>query len=254
MLRPDPKAFPVDPPADLDDPVVIADHDWRAFVALDEMRDHWDRPGWYPGRRAYYWMVLPQSGELTRAAADHQRALAPLGMDPVPAAGLHITMTRIGDVRDVSPARIDILAAQAQAHLAQLTAANEGSHESSSPFTLAAGPLTGSRGAIRLSVAPWRPLVATHAALTRLNNKAGLPGGPPTARFRPHLGITYNNRRRPVRPVIDLVAPRRTEPIITITVSALALVELRRDDTTYIWRTLHEIPLNSTSNGSQPCR
>ncbi|MGP3948873.1 hypothetical protein [Streptomyces sp. 7N604] len=52
VLSADPAAFPTEPPADLHDPAAIAAHDWAAFSALEEITDHWSRPGWSdaPGR------------------------------------------------------------------------------------------------------------------------------------------------------------------------------------------------------------
>lgn len=61
------------------------------------MVDHWDRPGWTAQTRAYYWTLAfsacPALAGLARRCQQH---LAPLGLDPVPEDGLHITLTRVG--------------------------------------------------------------------------------------------------------------------------------------------------------------
>ena len=33
------------------------ERDWQEFQRLDFMGNHWERPGWAPGRRAYYWYI-----------------------------------------------------------------------------------------------------------------------------------------------------------------------------------------------------
>lgn len=105
LLSADPAAFPTEPPADTHDPAVTAAHDWAAFSALDEMTDHWARPGWSDGSRAYYWMLtFPDDQRLAALAGQCQEELAPLGLDPVPTDGLHITLARVGTPGVVTPA------------------------------------------------------------------------------------------------------------------------------------------------------
>lgn len=78
LLSADPAAFPAEPPADTHDPAVTAAHDWAAFSALDEMTDHWARPGWSDGSRAYYWMLtFPNDQRLATLAGHCQEELAP---------------------------------------------------------------------------------------------------------------------------------------------------------------------------------
>lgn len=107
----DSRAFPAAPPPDLDDPRKIISNDWDAFRAVERMTDHWDRPGWPPGHRAYYWMLaFPEEPELIAQARSCQQALADLDMDEVPHDGLHITMNKIGSCADVEPGTVDALA------------------------------------------------------------------------------------------------------------------------------------------------
>ncbi|EFL19895.1 predicted protein [Streptomyces sp. C] len=227
----DPRAFPSTPPPDLDDPRRIVDHDWEAFAAIGRMTDHWMRPGWSAGQRAYYWM-LTFSGfpALISRARQCQDELAHLGMDAVPADGLHVTITRVGDVSRVPKAQVQRLVRLAES----LPVA---------PFQLAAHPLAGSRGALRFSLSPWRQLIHLHAALGAVGVQVGVPGGKPTSGFRPHLGVQYNNRDRPAHPVIAQVELLRVLPPVLLDITAVDLVELRREGAAYRWEVVHQVPL-----------
>ncbi|MGW3728885.1 2'-5' RNA ligase family protein [Streptomyces sp. NPDC000851] len=233
LLSADPAAFPAEPPVDLDNLACIAAHDWAAFSALPEMTDHWSRPGWFDGARAYYWMLtFPDASALTDLALRCQEVLAPLGLDLIPEDGLHITLARVGGRDVVTRGRLDVLARTAARLLP-------------SAFTLRAVPLAGSRGAVRFSVGPWRPLVRLHAALLQAGRAEGLTPPKPTAHFRPHLSVAYNNRRRDARPVVDAVASLRSLPAVDVEVADVQLVELRRDGVTYRWDVLESLPLTA---------
>lgn len=234
-LDTDPSAFPSAPPASLDDPEVIVEHDWRAFQRVERMADHWDRPGWSDRQRKYYWMhTFPDPGPLLQRTEHCQRALQHLGMDPVPADGLHVTLLRVGAVDQVSTAQVE--------HLLALT-----QDLPVSAFHVLAHPLAGSRGAVRFSLTPWKPLVRLHAALHAVGKQAGVPGGTPTTAFRPHLGIAYSNQERSAPAVIDAVEPLRSLPPVPLHFTTVDLVELRRQDRTYRWRTIRSVPLPSSA-------
>lgn len=229
LLSADPTAFPAEPPTEPNDPEAIAAHDWAAFSALDEMADHWARPGWSDGSRAYYWMLtFPEAPELSSLAQRCQRALAPLGLDPVPTNGLHITLTRVGTPDTVTPAQLESLALSVQPVL-------------TTAFSLRAMPLAGSRGAVRLSLGPWEPLLQLHAALVEATQATGL-APKPTAVFRPHLSLAYNNRRRAAAPVVDAVAGLRALPPVELPIATVQLVELRRRGREYRWDVLKSLP------------
>ncbi|MER6913885.1 2'-5' RNA ligase family protein [Streptomyces sp. NPDC000594] len=226
----DSRSFPADPPADPDDPESILGNDWTAFTTLQQMGDHWDRPGWPPGHRAYYWMLLPHSPQLTALTRHCQDHLAPFALDLVPDDGLHITMAKIGNRTDVATHRLDALARTVAA-------------DPPPAFDVLAHPLTGSRGAVRYSLTPWSPLICVHAALTQATRQHGLPGGRPTTGFRPHLGIGYHNRHRAARPLIDAVAELRGLRPALLRAERVDLVELRRENAGYRWDVLHTVPL-----------
>ncbi|WP_329453659.1 2'-5' RNA ligase family protein (plasmid) [Streptomyces sp. NBC_01724] len=231
----DSRAFPAAPPPDLDNPQQITSNDWDAFRAVERMTNHWNRPGWAPGHRAYYWMLaFPEEPELIAQTRSCQQALAGLDMNEVPHDGLHITMNKIGSCADVDPGTVDALAQLADGTLG-------------GGFQIRAEPMAGSTGAIRFSVTPWTPLVELHAALHHAGQLAGVPGGKPSSLFRPHLGILYNNRDRHAAPVIDAVALLRNRPSVALPIERVDLVELRREERTYRWRVLHSLALPGRS-------
>ncbi|MFJ8599413.1 2'-5' RNA ligase family protein [Streptomyces shenzhenensis] len=112
-----------------------------------------------------------------------------------------------------------------------------------SAFSVRAMPLAGSRGAVRLSLGPWEPLLRLHHALAKAGSSAGLAPKKPTSAFRPHLSLAYNNRRRPAAPVVEAVSGLRALPAVELSVSAAQLVELRREGRTYRWDVRKTIPL-----------
>ncbi|MGW0883244.1 2'-5' RNA ligase family protein [Streptomyces sp. NPDC002671] len=238
-LAVDTRAFPCVPPADLDDAHVIVEHDWQAFQAVERMKNHWDRTGWSEQQRAYYWMLtFVDTPDLLRRAEHCQGALEHLNLDPVPADGLHVTLLRIGAAELVSQSQLQHLVALAE-------------HLSVTEFRILAHPLAGSRGAVRFSLSPWRPLVGLHAALSALGEQAGVPGGKPTSTFRPHLGVAYNNAERAAAPVIDVVSQLRSLAPVVLDVSSLDLVELRRHGRSYRWETIRTLPLRPTEPASR---
>ncbi|MFF1712265.1 2'-5' RNA ligase family protein [Streptomyces sp. NPDC058268] len=245
QLMVDQRSFPTAPPPDLDDPHVIVEHDWKAFAAVARMTDHWARPGWSGGRRAYYWMLtFPNSPRLVSLARHCQSSLAHLGMDPIPDDVLHVTMTRIGDTAHVSPAQIQHLIALAE----ELSLAS---------LPVAAHPLAGSQGAVRFTLTPWTPLVRLYAQLSEVGRRARVPGGSPTAAFRPHLGIQYSNRSQSAGAVIDSVAGLRQLAPVALDVTTVDLVELRRTDRpqrAYRWDVLHQLVLGTRTAPPSPAR
>lgn len=231
QLSADPRAFPAEPPTDPDDPAEIAARDQAAFAAVETMVNHWDRPGWTPQTRAYYWMLTFDGvPALTDLAARCHRELAPLGLDPVPTDALHTTLTRVAPSAELPSPQLDALLQAASSKLLPA-------------FTLRALPLAGSRGAVRLSLAPWTPVLRLHAALTDAMATVGLRPRKPTALLRPHLSLAYNNRERPAAPVIEAVAGLRDLPAVEFPVSSVELVELRREDRAYRWDVIKSVPV-----------
>ncbi|WP_446221627.1 2'-5' RNA ligase family protein [Nocardia sp. IBHARD005] len=185
---------------------------------------------WAPGHTGYYWYLTFDDSELIELAADCQKALAIGGIDPVPLDALHITMMGIGATTVVSSEQIDRLVSLAGKCLSD-----------AKPFDLSVGPLSGSRSAIRFSVAPWDQLLDLHQVLSTCtaavlpNSSAGAVSGP--SRFRPHLGIAYNNTDRAAVHVIAAVTALRGARCVSVRVKQVELVVLRRDGHSYRWDT-----------------
>ncbi|GAA3834480.1 hypothetical protein GCM10022403_079130 [Streptomyces coacervatus] len=231
QLTADPGAFPPSPPPSTTDATLIAEHDWAAFDAVEEMKDHWERPGWTSSTRAYYWMLtFPDATPLINHAGQCQKELRHLAFDDIEPDGLHLTLGRIGRIDEIDFGYLDRLAAKAHERRPER-------------FTLRAVPLTASRGAIRYSVAPWAPVIQLHAALSVAGAESGIPPRKPTSVLRPHLGIAYCNRPMSAEIVRDAIRPLRKLDAVDAPVRRVRLVELRREDRAYRWQVIHSVEL-----------
>ncbi|MFD3705168.1 2'-5' RNA ligase family protein [Nocardia sp. NPDC058658] len=227
--------FPRLLPDSTSDPAAIARNDWNAFAEIEVLRDHWAVKQWAPGRTGYYWYLTFDDAELVELAAECQDALGADGVDLVPLDALHITLMGIGSTDDVVSGEIDGLISAARERLSDVK-----------PFVLAVGPLSGSRSAIRFSVAPWDPLFDLHQLLSmctsELLSNLSESAQAKSARFRPHLGIAYNNTDRAAAEVIDTVSRLRARSV-NVRVRRVELVVLRREGHAYRWDTRVILPL-----------
>jgi 2'-5' RNA ligase len=195
------------------------------------MVNHWQRPGWTPGRQAYYWYLTFDSIDLERLAKHCQDRLRLPYLDPVPLEELHLTLPRVGWSDEISA---DVAEAVADAATAACTHMR--------PFILNVGPLAGSAGAVRLSVSPWEPVMtlyhglqdAIHAVRGDTNDEG---------EFRPHIGVAYSNSAVSTDPLIGAIHPLRELPTVDVTVTKADLVLLRRRGRTYTWSTVRSLPL-----------
>jgi 2'-5' RNA ligase len=224
--------FPEDLPLFPSDPAVIAAHDWNAFCEVDALHDHWDRPGWTPGRRSYHWYItLGHQPALIDLVQRCQQQLAAFELDPVPPESLHLTLCRVGFTEEVTQQEARSVAEAARRRVGGL-----------GPLRLAVGPLAGSGGALGFSVSPWEPLIELHDRL--IETRAAVLGGPAdTSRFRPHVGIAYSNRTMAASPVRQAMEPLRRLTPLEVTVGAADLVILRLEDHAYRWRRLETLRL-----------
>lgn len=227
-------AFPPGLPASLDSQTAIEDHDWQAFRRLTHMENHWDRPGWLPGRRSYHWMLRFPDAENVRQLSERCQVQLPLvGLDMVPLDTLHLTIGRIGFTDDLVEATALSIAEEAASSCRILAA-----------FPLTIGPLGGSAGALRFSVAPWSLLLKLHRQVTVATRAViGARCVMDTTQFRPHLSIAYANASIPVASLIpDLERLRALSPE-EVTVSSVSLVELRREGRAYRFETMKTLLL-----------
>ncbi|MGS2809919.1 2'-5' RNA ligase family protein [Nocardia sp. MW-W600-9] len=237
--------FPRHLPDSTSDPEAIARNDWEAFAEIEHLRDHWSVKQWPAGRAGYYWYLTFGDPDLVSFAAECQRGLALTGIDAVPPDGLHITLRSVGDTTAVTDEQVETLVSCASERLSEVK-----------PFDLTIGPLSGSRSAIRFSVAPWDPLLDLHRALPVCSGEVspdltsrGTRESP--SRFRPHLGIAYNNTDRAAADVIAAVAAlRQTPERISVRVDTVELVVLRRKGRCYRWDTRAAIALGDAASNS----
>jgi hypothetical protein len=92
------------------------------------------------------------------------------------------------------------------------------------------GPGAGAAADLRAHAAADRP---GGLALSKAGDGVGLAPKKPTSAFRPHLSLAYNNRRRSAAPVVEAVSRLRALSAVELPVSAVQLVELRREGRTY---------------------
>lgn len=223
-------------PADLDNHTVIQEHDWKAFRGLTGMENHWQRPGWTPGRRSYHWLIVfLKASALQRLVSQCQARLEWSSLDPVPLDSLHITMGRVAFTDDMTREAAHSIAATAEQLCRTLA-----------PFNLTVGPLTASRGAVRFSVSPWTPLLELHGVLTEATRGVyGEQTTMDTATFRPHLSIAYANGDVPMPALVPTIEALREMPVTTVNVTSVALAEMRREEQAYRYEEIARIALRT---------
>lgn len=229
------RPFPPLPPRSTSDAEVIRNNDWAAFRRLDEVADHWTLKRWTPGQTGFYWYLTFSDPSLVDLATRCRKELARAGIDPVPLDGLHLTLLGIGKSDAVPDDELSTITAAARSRLRAVP-----------PFCLGIGPLTGSRSALRFSVTPWDDLLALHGVLREATTSVR-PSTEiaETSQFRPHVGIGYLNTPQQAAPLIEEVAPLRHLPPVTVSVTEVRLVQLRRDGKSYRWTDRAIVPLGS---------
>ncbi|MGV9838908.1 2'-5' RNA ligase family protein [Nocardia niigatensis] len=244
QIRPDveqsdagrPAAFPAAAPASPASHESIRENDWEAFQDVDFMENHWGRRQDAVDHESYYWYLTFDDPKLSAVTESCQETLDADSLDWVPLDGLHLTMLRIGSTDQVTEAAIQAIANAAKTDLNAVRS-----------FPLTIGPLAGSRGAVRFSVAPWSELLDLHR-IARTATAEVLPEAviAETDNFRPHLGIGYSNRRQQAEPIISKVCQLRGIPPVSVHVDTIRIVRLRREGRTYRWRDVVAIDLEPT--------
>lgn len=235
-------AFPASPPPSLDDPEAIREHDWQAFLAVARLENHWDRAGWTPGRRSYHWFLTfddePALHDLARRC---QQYIDLPQLDVVAIGSLHLTLGRIAFTDQIDRSQATSVAARARQRSAGIV-----------PFDVEVGPLAGSTGAVRFTVAPWRQLTVLQRELTIATHEVlGDLAVADTDSFRPHVTIAYANSAIEPREVHRRV-PRVWElPPVRVRVTTARLVELRRDDHAYRHEVIESVPLGVATSRAQ---
>jgi hypothetical protein len=161
------------------------DADWSAFAALERMESHWERPGWLPGRTAYYW-YLDFTGypDLQELAIQCQGVIAGAHFDLVAADGIHMTLAKVAFADEIDQAGLNRVARAAACAIAGFGAI---------PVTI--GPLAGSRGALSFSASPRATIDDLRGTLVRATRDAGCPG-----RDRDSGSVPTTRRHRVLQP------------------------------------------------------
>ncbi len=203
----------------------------------DELVDHWWwRPGWGVGTRFFAWHVntFEDPAPLHRLVTQYQGELSTVpGLDLIPLEWLHLTMQGVGFVEDVPPARVDALLGAARVRLGELEPAKVRFHR----------PVV-AREAVLLPSDPLEPLqTIRYAVRAAIADVFGADGVPEDADgYRPHISLAYANAPQPARAAVaavDRVAPAPAD----LTVNAVSLIEMHRDNRMYEWRTVEVVTL-----------
>jgi 2'-5' RNA ligase len=231
-------AFPSTVPDDFDAPAVIREHDWQAFSTLNHMVNHWSRPDWTEGRCSYHWLLSFRHAANVRQLAEQcQAQLDVQAFDLVPRDSLHVTLGQVGFTDEIDKATALAVANEAGPRCAELP-----------PFHLTIGPLAGSRGALRFTVAPWTPLLTLYDQLAAATSTVlGEQAVMDSRYFRPHLSIAYAHTDVPVTSLLPVLMQLRGLPTVSIEVASAVLVELRREGRVYHHDELVRLPLAGTA-------
>lgn len=198
-----------------------------------DVRYHWWwRPGWQPGTRFYtfHFTFVEQPAVQEMAAKARARLAAVAWLDLIPGEWLHCTTQGIGFADEVSAADLAAIGDAARARLAVVPAAAvtlSAPHAASEGVACSVGPAEGldpARAALRAAIADvW--------AAARV---------PETAEWTPHVSIAYANADGPAAPVDDALGVGQD---VTVTLRAVDLIRLGRDDRVYKWETIASLPL-----------
>jgi len=212
------------------------EHRWDQYQQLDHLTTHWYwRPGWKPGRTFLTWhLTFEDQPALHTLVAEIQDHLSVDYVDLVPSEGLHLTVQGIGFTDEITDSETTAIVAASQQRCAAIPA-----------FDLTLGPVDPDAEGIGLLVRPWqavnhlRDAIRDAIAAIRTDVPENATG------FRPHVTIAYTAADVPNADATARLAPLRTLPPTSVRVTAVRLIELRRNDRTYEWDTIATVRLSS---------
>jgi hypothetical protein len=183
----------------------------------------------------YTWHVTfdnqPGLHELVNA---YQAVLTPLpGLDVIPLRWLHLTIQGIAFTDEIDQPEIADIAEAARKRL-----------DNQPPVILAASPAIVDPEAIMLEVEPADSLNLVRASIRAgIADVRGAAQVPESEQWAPHISVAYSNSDGPAAPYIDALSSVLARPV-SITVSAVQLIELNRDAHLYQWVRKAEVPLS----------
>lgn len=197
----------------------------------------WWRPGWQVGRRFYAChLALGTEAGLVELADRVQSRLGQVPeLDLVPRRWLHLTLQGIGFTDEIPREELQRITAAVQNRLALLA-----------PLRITFDHLAIYTEAITLPVTTH-----TRAAVTGLraavragiaDTRADGPEQQSAGHYRPHISLAYANATTPASRIQDAVDEVAVPPV-TVTIDAVPLIELHRDNKIYEWRQLAQLPV-----------
>lgn len=234
--------YPAEEPPPGAGPEEIRDYEAKAFAELDQLVDtRRDRPdGSYV---TYHWM-LGFYGEyaLHRVLDICRRELADPDLQPVPADRVYLPLLRIGaeeDLRDGELDQIEWLVRSWAGEQAQ--------------FRINLGPPAGGPGSVRLSVAPWEPVLEMRHALRRCTRQVlGLrPWLRELTPYRPHVPLAYctapPSAPLPADRIRGRLAALADLHPVRLRIRRISLVRITRSAGSARWYTVADTALGSRS-------
>src|SRR4051794_16598796 len=209
--------------------------DWRNFSGISTTVNHWNRPGWHPGRSAYYWYLTFENCPALQSMVRRCQEVVEQNpaFDLVAVNDVHMTLDRIAWADETSDDVIDSVEHEAAATVRRFPA-----------FRVTVGPLSGSPGALSFSAAPFEPLNRLRLTLTGATRSI-IDSVAPAPAFRPHVGIAYCNTALPAQPIIQAVDAVRDVPTVDVLVRHVSLVRLTRLERAYRWSARRRLLLGS---------
>jgi 2'-5' RNA ligase len=203
------------------------------------MADHWVwRRGWRAGRRKYaFHVTFDEQPAVHQLAAGYQQVLRGLdGLDLVPLRWLHLTVQSVGFIDEVSAEDAETILRAAQGRLAELPAPQ---------VTL--GPAIVTPEAILLVAEPADALAPARAAIREaildVWPARRLAGG---EEWQPHVTVAYSNGDGlAARYQAALAEPGRAPGTAQISVAAVQLIILGRNEHVYEWSVYGTAPLRA---------
>ncbi|PWR14861.1 hypothetical protein DKT69_14005 [Micromonospora sicca] len=209
---------------------------WDAYHRLPELVEHWYwRPGWGPDRSFYTWHVTFEGKTaLHELVTNLQKELALPGLDPVPLDGLHLTMQGLGFTDEVHQQDLARIIEEARRRCAALT-----------PVELTLGPVDPDAEGIGLLVTPWHAAEELRHTIRDAIESVWTTVPEAADGFRPHVTIAYSGAPVSTEPIRARLAAARDLPPVTVRITEVPLIALRRDDRVYQWDTVATIRLGS---------
>lgn len=214
--------------------------EWTYKHAHDLTNHWWWRPGWKVGTRFYAWHIntFEDAAPLHRLAKQYQAELSTVqGLDMIPQQWLHLTMQGVGFVEDVSTAQVDALLSAARSRLGELE-----------PLKVRFQRPVIRPEAIALPPDPVEPVQeirnTVRAAIAEVFGSDRVPDN--ADGYQPHVSLAYVSTPQPAVTTLEAMNRVSADPA-DLTINAVSLIEMHRDNRMYEWRTIEAVPLGRSA-------